>query len=116
VAEQVVIKVWCDVCQTDTDTKTEGGPFNVNGLRVDLCPEHARPVVDVLEMVKSYGRKPQKVPDKAPAPTIYRTPEKAPAAPDLPPRVCPDCGRTFRGGQGVSSHRRLVHGYRKAPA
>jgi hypothetical protein len=115
VAEELMIKVWCDICQTDTDTKTEGGPHNVNGLRVDLCPEHARPVVDVLEMVKTYGRKPQKVPDKAPAPTVYQKPP-AVNGERYPLRSCPDCGVSFRGGQGVATHRRLAHGYRKGPA
>lgn len=100
-AEQVVIKVWCDVCQTDTDTKTEGGPYNVNGLRVDLCPEHAQPVVDVLEMVKSYGRKPQKVPDKAPAPRMVAGRENRET-----PLACPECGRHFIGPQGLAAHRR----------
>ena len=57
----MVVLSWCDVCDDD-DVRTEGDTYTLaiaNGqlLDVELCKEHATPVLEVIELLKNFGKK-----------------------------------------------------------
>jgi hypothetical protein len=65
---------WCDVCDDD-DVRTEGETYTLaigNGqlLDVELCQEHATPVLEVIELLKNFGK-------KGDAPALPRPPKRA---------------------------------------
>jgi hypothetical protein len=90
-AEEVVVKIWCDKCLADHDKKTEAEPIRVNGSRVDLCPECAKPILATLGLLEALGRK-----DGQPLVSG--------------PAMCPVCGKgPFKGDQGLSMHTTRAH-------
>jgi len=105
VADEVVIQTWCDICMAE-ELKTTGEPYRINGSRVDLCTEHAGPITTALGLVEKYGWI-----DKSPA-KAAKAPSQALEASRAAPGTlrCPECGKHYKGPQGLGSHRRRAHG------
>lgn len=56
-AEEVLIKLWCDPCLKEDGERTDATAYELNGMRVDLCDRHGAAVQRALETVQTYGRK-----------------------------------------------------------
>lgn len=128
-AQDIIIRTWCDVCLEQGDTHTEGVTTPLgDGLEIDLCEPHRKPITDMLPLARQREPKRQNKPGYE-CPTCgkvlqtergFRKHRTQQHGDDGGPGTlfgvegtdCPDCGRTFDTRQGVSMHRFRVHGIR----
>lgn len=125
-AQEIVVLIWCDVCLFDPaiEAREEAAGeqvISIGGTTVNLalCAHHAdalaKPLIDAMR----YGSRPDAGPAR-PAGKQARALSAVPAAPDqgelalgfidgrVPP--CPECGLALTGLNGLTQHRRAVHG------
>jgi uncharacterized C2H2 Zn-finger protein len=134
-ARELVIQSWCDVCLA-ADTKTAVTVSEVVRLgtaaavQLDLCADHAAPVVAVRELL-TYGTPPDDTPPPAARDDtcpicgrnylnrgsltahvrqVHHTTMSAVRGKPAAAVTCPVCGRTFAANQGLASHVGSSHG------
>lgn len=90
------------VCDHEHPDRVEASHHKVTvddtTIEVDLCPEHEKPLLELLEQLRLVGQvegqRRRRVPASAATPGEFD---------------CPDCERTFKSQQGLSAHRGQRH-------
>lgn len=86
-AQDIIIRTWCDPCLAD-DEHNEGKPYPLaNGYVVDVCDVHRKP----LDEIAAHARRDTSATG---AGTGY---------------TCPDCGKVYQSERGVRKHRSQQH-------
>lgn len=130
--QQIIETIECDQCGEEVDephsfnveigrAKIHGGGVPIRRT-VDLCPDHARVVVELHELLRRVGRAPVVATKRegtercevcgADVPTIYICSHivKAHGGKAPMPRTCPDCGKECERPT-MLAHRKMAHGY-----
>jgi len=107
-AKAMITLTWCDYCLTEKDLEIPAQGFQVGDFQVDLCEEHALPLLESQKLAETYGSKGKRTP------TLAGPPPKPTAreALGIDPLACPvpGCGKSFGGRQSLGAHTRTEHG------
>jgi endogenous inhibitor of DNA gyrase (YacG/DUF329 family) len=128
--QQIIETVECDQCGEVVDEPhsytVEIGPAAPRGgaairRTIDLCPDHARAVAELHELLRRVGRVPASIQRDtsrceicgADVPAIHIGGHiiKAHRASAPQPPTCPDCGKPYARSNAMLYHRRTAHGY-----
>ena len=97
---------YCDRCLTEKDEQVPADAMpDVQGMNLDLCAEHAAPLMEALAVYERYGAKG----DRTMRAPLQLTPsgKRRRGQGDL---TCPGCGRTGYLNRGsLSAHVRQTH-------
>lgn len=105
-AKAMVTLTFCDVCLAEKDLEVTGQAYELGGYGVDLCPEHALPLVESTTLAQTYGSKGKRTPTIA---MPRHTASQALGAEGTPCPI-PDCGSVLGGRQSLGAHVRQQHG------
>lgn len=111
-ATEIRIIAWCDVClEGGKNTPGETLTVNVTGapaFDVEVCPTHARGLLEAVAALSAVGRGVGKGVPKTP--TAAATSGKRVRKDDEPhPTTCPDCGTAFARLSSLRAHLRKEH-------
>lgn len=101
-AKAMITLTWCDYCLTEKDLEIPAQEFQVGGFQVDLCEEHALPLVESQKLAETYGSKGKRTPTLAGPPPTARV--------DQLPCPVPGCGKAYGGRASLGAHVRAAHG------
>jgi hypothetical protein len=108
-AQDIIIRTLCDVCQDTSGDKVDGKPYTLGDgpavFDIDLCGEHAAGLAALIEHARPQSRKRKR----------GAAAEPSPAASGLAGAYAcdvPGCDRSFTSAQGIAMHRYRTHGIR----
>jgi hypothetical protein len=100
----MVTLTWCDQCLAEKDEEVQAASMPpYDGMQVDLCSEHAAPVMAARNVYATYGSTGSR---HTLRPSTVQKAGKAGAA------TCPQagCGAVLNGRQSLAAHARQIHG------